>query len=406
MPVIQEPTLLLGVSSVGDWLAAKSVRNVFVVMDPAIVDSPLVEDVCASARSAGCLTTEKVLTGPTALPTLKTLARHFSTSEVVIAIGGGTVLDQAKLARALLSSPTLEKWLASPGRAGWVSLPAQPDSMGRWVAVPTTIGTGSEVNSVACLEAPDGKRLVHGPVLYPDATLRAPEATRTLPGELVVEGVFEALSRTIGPYVGSHDTMPLEDGIAESLAETLAQLGHRVRNELDTDGKVADDTRMEIARASSFSHTHWVALGRDPFAYKAWFLATEISQVAQCRKTPALVSVLPSLWRQILSGNQLLGSAPRLRRIWGRVAAAMPNALPVDPVEGMTRLAQQWKIEAIPRFDVDAVVRRLIRRWGAGLPMLAGISSTHLHEIITGCMTVASGHCTDADPHGLLVNAS
>jgi hypothetical protein len=69
-------------------------------------------------------------------------------------------------------------------------------------------------------------------------------------------------------------------------------------------------------------------------------------------------------------------------------------------------LAQQWKIEAIPRFDVDAVVRRLIRRWGAGLPMLAGISSTHLHEIITGCMTVASGHCTDADPHGLLVNAS
>lgn len=405
MAVIREPTLLLTPDSVGEWLGTKRVSKVAILMDPAIAGSPLVEAIRSAARSAGCSTTEQLLTAPGALSTLKALASRISTSDGIVAIGGGAVLDQAKLARALACSPTLEKWLDRTGRAGWVSLPNQLDPTLRLVAVPTTVGTGAEVNSVACLDAPDGKRLVHGPALCPDAALLDPEATRTLPGQLVQEGVFEALSRAIGPYAGSHDELVFEDGIAESVAETLARLGHRVRDELLADGQVTATTRMGIARVSGFSHTHWLALGRNPYAYKAWFLATEISQLAGCRKTPALAGVLPVLWRQITSGNQALGSASRLQRIWERVAATAPGILPDDPAEGVARLAQRWGITPPVGFDVDAVVRSTLRRWGAGLPMLAGISSAQLREIVADCAAIASGQNADASSHELLVNA-
>ena len=240
MAVIREPTLLLTPDSVGEWLGTKRVSKVAILMDPAIAGSPLVEAIRSAARSAGCSTTEQLLTAPGALSTLKALASRISTSDGIVAIGGS---GAGPLPARALALPTLEKWLDRTGRAGWVSLPKPLDPTLRLVAVPTTVGTGAEVNSVACLDAPDGKRLVHGPALCPDAALLDPEATRTLPGQLVQEGVFEALSRAIGPYAGSHDELVFEDGIAESVAETLARLGHRVRDELLADGQVTATTR-------------------------------------------------------------------------------------------------------------------------------------------------------------------
>src|SRR5690606_30844235 len=89
MAVIREPTLLLTPDSVGEWLGTKRVSKVAILMDPAIAGSPLVEAIRSAARSAGCSTTEQLLTAPGALSTLKALASRISTSDGIVAIGGG-----------------------------------------------------------------------------------------------------------------------------------------------------------------------------------------------------------------------------------------------------------------------------------------------------------------------------
>lgn len=293
------------------------------------------------------------------------------------------MLDQAKLVRALSGAPSAAPRLRQRQRAGWVSIPESTAGTTRLVAVPTTVGTGAELSSVACLDDDRGKRLVEGACLLPDVAVLDPAATRTLPVRLLLEGVFEALSRTIGPYAGSRDGSPFEDGLAETTATCLAALGHRVRA-CEAAGQPVDDrVRLEIARSSGFSHSYWMILEREPFAYKAWFLAAELSHAAGCRKVPALAGLLPPLWRRILDGETVLGSASRLRRIWQRVAdAGGVEPLPGDPVAGVAALARRWGIEPPAGFDRGAVVRGALRRWGAGLPMLAGVSPALLTDIV------------------------
>lgn len=311
---------------------------------------------------------------------------------LVVGIGGGTVMDQVKLLAALYRRADTARFLTVSQRAGFTSLGEAPERDVALVIMPTTLGTGAEMSRVACLEGSDGKRLIEGELLRADTAVFDPQATATLPGRLVMEGIFEAWSRLLGGLAGGPSAVPSEDALAIGIATRLTQLGDEVRTTLAEGRAPGGDLRLEVARLSAMSHSHWLHLLRPPFGYKAWCLATELASYAGGRKVPALAAVLPPVWAEILSGSGVLGDRRALLRAWQAVSEAASPALPDDPVEGLYELLRSWKVSegAIGNVDPEVVGRSAMRRWGAGLPMLGAADGPLLERIFDACRGVST----------------
>ncbi|MGW0310253.1 daptide-type RiPP biosynthesis dehydogenase [Streptomyces flavidovirens] len=380
------PTRLLhGGEGLTTWLEDFRGHRVTLLADAAVADSAITRTVTDRLGRSRLDTDTIVLDGPGDARSIAALAGRLDGTDLVLGVGGGTLLDQAKLAALLHCAPTAADVLTGPQRSGLVVLPRWTTRSVPLVAVPTTVGTGSELSHVACLAHGDGKRLVMGGALRPDAALMDPAATATLPGELLAEGVLEALFRVVSPYVGDHRELPVEDALAETVAGLLTTLGHRVREDRLAGRQTDDRVRGDIARLSGLGHADWLNLGRPPFAVKGWLIANELSHALGIRKVTAVAALLPALWRAVLDGDDRLGSAPRLRRLWAGLRATEPGVLPADPADGIAALAAHWLIHCqVPadRDRLDAVTARIVRAWGAGLPMLGGLRADDIRRLL------------------------
>ncbi|MEV5238096.1 daptide-type RiPP biosynthesis dehydogenase [Streptomyces cinnamoneus] len=374
-------SLLYGCATFGRWLAGRDERRITLLVDSALVDTDVVATVRTLVASPGRHTELVPLSGPGDVDSVLALAGRLDGSELVVGIGGGSLLDQAKLATVARDDRDVRTRLSLPQRSGLVVL---PEFTGRGLplaAVPTTVGTGTEVSGVACLAHPGGKRLVLGMSLQPEVAVLDAAATATLPGELLAEGVLEALFRVTSPYIGDHRATPTEDALVETVAERLVTLGHALaaaRAAQAPQAPVADPAlRLEIAKVSGLSHNAWLHHGRDPYAVKGWLLANELSWALGVRKMTAVAALLPPLWRAISDDEGRLGSAARLERLWSRLRTAGPEPLPAEPAAGVRALIDAWRVDGRLTADaaaLDAVAQRTVRAWGAGLPMLGGLT--------------------------------
>ncbi|PWW24167.1 alcohol dehydrogenase class IV [Geodermatophilus normandii] len=131
--------------------------------------------------------------------------------DVVVAIGGGSVLDTGKAVAALLGNGTdpLDH-LEVVGRGMPVERPALP-----CVAVPTTAGTGAEVTANAVLASPEHgvKASIRGPHLLAAVALVDPLLTLTCPPEVTASSGLDALTQCLEPYV-SPQANPATDAVA------------------------------------------------------------------------------------------------------------------------------------------------------------------------------------------------
>ncbi len=120
-------------------------------------------------------------------------ARAFQ-ADSVIGVGGGSVLDLAKLVATLLySDQQVEKLFGT----GFVK------QRGVWFAcIPTTSGTGSEVSPNAILldENDNLKKGIVSPFLMADAAYIDPQLTWTVPAKVTAETGMDALTHCIEAY--------------------------------------------------------------------------------------------------------------------------------------------------------------------------------------------------------------
>lgn len=175
-----------------DPLLREAVRVLFVVAQPllAILDEPV-----SRLKAAGC--TVLVLTydqigEPTVVYVEQLLTETAAFKpDVVVGVGGGSVLDVAKLLAGLDASQqrldaVFGKDLLEPRQRGLI-------------CVPTTAGTGSEVSPNAILldEAAEEKRGVISPYLVPDVCYIDPVLTLSLPPRLTAETGMDALCHCV-----------------------------------------------------------------------------------------------------------------------------------------------------------------------------------------------------------------
>jgi NADP-dependent alcohol dehydrogenase len=375
-----------GLDGLSRWLPRRSGRSLTLLADAAVADTEVVARVHRCAGWAGRGVERVVLTGPSSLEKITELAERLRDSELVVAVGGGTLLDQAKLAVLLAADPAVRDRLSVRQRGGLILLPAESEPTIPLVTVPTTVGTGSEVSGAMCLATAQGKRLVLGNGLQPVVAVLDPVATRTLPVELLAEGVLEVLFRTAGMFVGDHQELPTEDAFALTLVERLVRLATELEDVRAIGAAPSDRLRLEIAKLSGLSHNQWLNLDRDPCACKGWYLANELSTGLGLRKMTAAAALLPPLWERIATPDPRWGAARRLHRLWQVVASARKAPLPAGPADGIAALMDAWQVErgidATPE-QIEEIARATTRAWGGGLPTLGTLTLGDVRQVMS-----------------------
>jgi alcohol dehydrogenase class IV len=130
--------------------------------------------------------------------------------DMVIGLGGGSVLDTGKAIAALVTNPgEIYDYLEVIGKGQLLVNAPLP-----YVAIPTTAGTGAEVTRNAVLESPEQnvKVSLRSPLMLPRVALVDPELTYNLPPEITASSGLDALTQLIEPFV-SVKANPLTDTI-------------------------------------------------------------------------------------------------------------------------------------------------------------------------------------------------
>jgi alcohol dehydrogenase len=148
-------------------------------------------------------------------------AREFQ-PDLLIGLGGGSSIDAGKAAWVLYENPD------------FVNLPVIEVAQkmlqcilrekARYLAIPTTSGTGSEVTKTAVVtdltRTPPFKSAWNAPQLVPDTAILDPELTVTMPPQVTANTGFDALSHAVECYVLTKPS-ELVDALALWAARTI-----------------------------------------------------------------------------------------------------------------------------------------------------------------------------------------
>ncbi|BDO42723.1 iron-containing alcohol dehydrogenase [Cellulomonas sp. NTE-D12] len=194
----QLPTLLAGYG-----------RRALALVDPYVAGTPLFAELLGALRGAGLevrVSTDVQPELPAAsLDASGDLARAYA-PDVILAVGGGSVLDAAKLVALLAAhGGPLNRYYGENAVPG----PVTPV-----VAVPTTAGTGSEVTPVAVVSDPDRELKVGISSLYlvPAAAVVDSELALGAPAGVTAHSGIDALVHVVESYTAAPLSPPW-DGV-------------------------------------------------------------------------------------------------------------------------------------------------------------------------------------------------
>ena len=152
---------------------------------------------------------------PDAEPEIKVImqgveALTFYKADQIIALGGGSVIDAAKIMKLKYESPQADlEELAAPFldlRKRVVEYPTEKVNRVRLVAIPTTSGTGSEVTPFAVLTDKERRRKVTlaDYSLTPDVAIVDPQFVLSMPKGLTADTGIDCLTHALEAAVSSY----------------------------------------------------------------------------------------------------------------------------------------------------------------------------------------------------------
>ncbi len=229
-------------------------RNIFLVTDKTMEELGLSGKVIKSLTDSGMCVKDfsNVEPNPTEETARKGVEQfNFSSANSIIAVGGGSVMDAAKLV-SLLAIRTGKPSDYDIRKVGFLN-----DTFPPLVCIPTTAGTGSEATSVAVVTVGDDQKekiaiLGHG--LMPKVAILDPELTLNCPQKLTAYCGMDALSHAMEAVVA---TVP--NRFADDLAlEAIKLIGANLEDAVNDRGNIEARENMLYAAhiaGTAFIHT-------------------------------------------------------------------------------------------------------------------------------------------------------
>ena len=250
---------LLG--STGFEFRKEGARRVFLVTDRVIRGTGLVDKVEAGIVDGGLevagVFDEVPQDSSTAVVERCAAAAKDAGADSFLALGGGSVMDTAKVADAIFTHGG-----SAREQEGFLLMPRADDGMGRpldiapLACIPTTAGTGSEASMAAVIKDPEAKvklEIADFP-LFPRLAVLDPETTRTLPAPVAAATGMDAVTHAIEGYV-SADWSPHQD--ARSL-QALRMIRDNLERAVER-GEQDEDARGNMLIAANLAIT--ISLG-------------------------------------------------------------------------------------------------------------------------------------------------
>lgn len=257
----QNPTKIIfgaGVlSQLGEAASAYGKKAPIVTGGGSVKRSGVFDRAVASLDEAGVSIAE--CTGVEPNPRISSVARGADIAraegcDVVIALGGGSAMDAAKVMAAAVYYDG-DPWdMIGHGQENWV-IPTRALPI---ITVPTLAATGSEMNCGAVISNNESKvkSFVQADCLFPRVALVDPELTLTVPKDQTAFGVCDLITHVTEGYFNGVDGTPLQDRFAEGVILTALEWGPKA---------VADgndlEARTQIQWAAVVALNGWVQAG-------------------------------------------------------------------------------------------------------------------------------------------------
>ena len=201
-----------------DQCAALGVKRPLLVTDPGLVKIGLVEPVRQALVEAGVdvVMFDQVREDPPEKVVLQA-AQLGRTEQVdgVVAVGGGSSMDVAKVVAVLLGGDQNLADLYGVDQVTGGRLPL--------ILVPTTAGTGSEVTPVAVITTGETTKAgVSSATLLPDIAVLDADLILGLPPAITAMTGVDAMVHAIEAYTSRHKKNPVSDNLARQALQLLA----------------------------------------------------------------------------------------------------------------------------------------------------------------------------------------
>jgi alcohol dehydrogenase class IV len=268
--------------------------------------------------------------------------------DLVIGLGGGSVLDTAKAIAALATNDggALD-YMEVVGAGRPLARAALPV-----IAVPTTAGTGSEVTRNAVVAAPQqrAKASIRHASMLPRLALVDPTLTHDLPPPLTASSGLDALTQLIEPYV-SRRAQPIADGLC---LEGLARAAWALRRAYHAPGDAAAREAMSTASLLSGMALANAGLGA------VHGIAAPLGGAYPVPHGAACAALLPHVTAaNIQALRRRDPDGPALAR-YARVAVVLlgPTAALDDLAPGLRELVAELQIPSLATYGLAAAAVR------------------------------------------------
>ena len=163
-------------------------------------------------------------------PTLNSLSETIADIEkikpdMIIAIGGGSVIDGAKLVRTYYEFPFFDMNNTKFSMLNWKT---------NFVAIPTTIGSGAEISSASVMynDSNKSKEFVISHKFIPEIIILEASLIVNAPKKMLLSSMVDALSHCIEGYMSNIDNI-LIDSYAEKAIQIISKYYQVVSKGID-----------------------------------------------------------------------------------------------------------------------------------------------------------------------------
>lgn len=352
-------------------MAQAGVRRVLIVTDAVLVELGLVGRIQAMLEDAGVAVA--TFSGVAPDPTFDQVEAGLvqlreQDCDAILAIGGGSSMDAAKVIAAMATNPVPLAKLE-----GMFKVRVAPLDL---YAIPTTAGTGSEVTVVAVVSDPTShaKKFIIDPKLLPRMAALDPELMLGLPQAITAVTGMDALTHAVESYIARTATPITRDYSRTAVRLVFGQLPRAYTEGQDV------DARMGMALASYYGG---LAFTRTSVGYVHAIAHT----LGACYGTPhghANAIVLPHILE--ISKHAAEGPLAELADLI-EVGSGSTAERAQAFIDAVRRLMDEIQIaptlDSLRREDVPAIAKQALAEAHLNYPVPRYLSQSECEEVVS-----------------------